>query len=202
MKKVFAVLIGSFISSVAMAACNWNAENCVFDELEHTNKIIAEMLQNPAYVAEKHNSVVEKAQYTDRKVKSCGGWKCYNDAISQYNVFVGGIHNFYGRRNGVFPQAAAAAPAQKPVNDKWADQCVIGKQKVKTIMVYRDAEGTQTVGELGGSAYTVSNVNGGKLVGVKTVPDYSKPNPDAGAGKFVGWVKKSELDMQELRNCN
>lgn len=84
--------------------------------------------------------------------------------------------------------------------DEWANQCVIGKAAV--VRTYSDANGVEQIGTLPDKAFSVGKTNGGQLVGLVTVPDYDKPDPSAAAGKFVGWVKKSELQQQDLRNCN
>lgn len=35
-----------------------------------------------------------------------------------------------------------------------------------------------------------------------TVPDYAQPDPQANAGKTVGWGKIRDFDVQAQRNCN
>lgn len=37
---------------------------------------------------------------------------------------------------------------------------------------------------------------------LSTVPDYSKQNPDEGAGEIVGWATPANFRSIELRNCN
>jgi hypothetical protein len=50
-------------------------------------------------------------------------------------------------------------------------------------------------------AYQISAEDKGFIMLV-TVPDYSLPDPQANAGKTVGWGKIRDFDVQELRNCN
>lgn len=51
------------------------------------------------------------------------------------------------------------------------------------------------------SAFRVSaEVNG--YIQLTTVPDYSKPAPEEGAGEIIGWAKRADFDLQDPRNCN
>jgi hypothetical protein len=50
------------------------------------------------------------------------------------------------------------------------------------------------------SAFTIKAERDG-FIQLVTVPDDSAPNPDAEAGKVVGWVHKTDFVMQDLRNC-
>lgn len=52
------------------------------------------------------------------------------------------------------------------------------------------------------SAFTVKADAPGGFVQLVTVPDYSLANPDSVAGKVIGWVKRSDFQPQDLRNCN
>lgn len=195
MKKIFVVLSGMLCVTAAQA-CNWNAENCTFEMLNNIQRQINNLKQNPKFMQEKFAELQAKAQYIDRKKASCSSWKCSNDTMSEFNTYVAQLTLSYMNTS---KPAAAAAPA--PVQDKWSGQCVIVAKSGAT--VYVDQSATNKAAGLNENlAYTVSQTNGGKYVGLATVPDYSKPNPDAGAGKFVGWVKKSDLQMQDLRNCN
>lgn len=50
-------------------------------------------------------------------------------------------------------------------------------------------------------AYQISAEEKGFIMLV-TVPDYSRPDPQANAGKTVGWGKMRDFDVQAQRNCN
>jgi hypothetical protein len=50
-------------------------------------------------------------------------------------------------------------------------------------------------------AYQISAEEKGFIMLV-TVPDYSQPDPQANAGKTVGWGKIRDFDVQAQRNCN
>ena len=67
---------------------------------------------------------------------------------------------------------------------------MIGKANV--INTYSDESGSTRIGVLPDTAFNVTKTNGGQLVGLTNAENK----------KFVGWVKKSDLQMQELRNCN
>ncbi len=197
MKKLFAALCG-LLSVTAAQACNWNAENCTFEMLNNIQRQIANLKQNPKFMQEKFAELQAKAQYIDRKTASCSNWKCSNDTMSEFNTYVAQLTLNYGIAN---KPAVAPAPAPAPVQDKWSGQCVIAAKS--GVVAYVDQSASNKAAGLNeNQAYSVTQANGGKYVGLATVPDYSKPNPDAGAGKFVGWVKKSDLQMQDLRNCN
>lgn len=51
------------------------------------------------------------------------------------------------------------------------------------------------------SAFKVSAEANG-YIQLTTVPDYSKPAPEEGAGKIIGWAKHADFDLQDPRNCN
>lgn len=51
------------------------------------------------------------------------------------------------------------------------------------------------------SAFKVSAEANG-YIQLTTVPDYSKPAPEEGAGKIIGWAKRADFDLQDPRNCN
>ena len=51
------------------------------------------------------------------------------------------------------------------------------------------------------SAFKVSAESNG-YIQLTTIPDYSKPDPEEGAGKIIGWAKHADFDLQDSRNCN
>lgn len=185
MKKIFAVLIGLMLSSAAFA-CNSNTENCSFNTLEASKRYVEKLMKIPGFVGSKdHNDLVDRAKYTDGKIASCSNWKCVNQTAMGYLNFVSVMERDYVAT----PAKATAAPVAVAVQDKWADQCVYVEKA--NVAKFNDGAGAQQAGVLKQySTYTVAQVNGGKLVGLGT------------DGKFVGWAKKTELQMQDLRNCN
>lgn len=105
--------------------------------------------------------------------------------MSEFNTYVAQLTLNYGIDN---KPAAVAAPA--PVQDKWAGQCVAAAKP--GVNAYVDQSGASKAGAVSEYiGYTVTQT-ADKLVGLKV----------AESGKFVGWAKKSELQMQDLRNCN
>lgn len=59
-----------------------------------------------------------------------------------------------------------------------------------------------TVGFLKMRVFSVVKVAKGGYVQIMTVPNYDQPDPNAGAGQIVGWVRAKEFIQQDLRNCN
>ncbi|MEQ6292245.1 hypothetical protein ACFPAG_16695 [Vogesella sp. GCM10023246] len=51
------------------------------------------------------------------------------------------------------------------------------------------------------SPVTVTAVAKGGWVQLATVPDYSQADPNAGAGKVIGWALTSDFSAQSPRNC-
>jgi len=195
MKHLLAALCG-LLSISAAQACNWTGENCSFSIYEEASRQVGNLKQNPKFMQEKFNELMEKAKYIDRKAASCSNWKCVNDTAFEYSSYVSKLTLAYMNTS---KPAAVAAPA--PVQDKWSGQCVIAKRA--GISAFVDQSATAKINTFNANAtWTVTTANGGDYVGISTVPDYDKPDPNAGAGKFVGWVKKSDLQMQDLRNCN
>lgn len=193
MKHLLAALCGLLSVTVAQA-CNWTGENCSFSIYEEAARQIGNLKQNPKFMQEKNAELQAKAQYIDRKAASCSNWKCVNDTAFEFSSYVSKLTLAYMNTS-----KPVAAPA--PIQDKWSGQCVMVAKTGATAYMDQSAT-TKVAGFNDNLAYTVSQANGGSYVGLTTVPDYSKPNPDAGAGKFAGWVKKSDLQMQDLRNCN
>lgn len=184
MKKLLAALCGLLFVTAAQA-CNWNAENCTFEMLNNIQRQIGNLKQNPKFMQEKFAELQAKAQYIDRKTASCSNWKCSNDTMSEFNTYVAQLTLNYGIAN-----KPAVAPAPAPVQDKWAGQCVLAAKP--GVNAYVDQSGTSKAGAVSEYiGYTVTQT-ADKLVGLKV----------AESGKFVGWAKKSELQMQDLRNCN
>lgn len=204
MKKIF---ISAFIFFVSMSAfaCDWDRQDCSNKILGEFKQRINPLLQDPEFVQRYQKRLKEldfKAQYTDNRVRNCNNYRCMNQAYNEFAIEAYLLQVDYKKYKTSGKQTSPVSQVNQTstIKDKWADQCVIGKNM--KVLVYKDVDGTQAIGELGNDAYSVSHTNGGKLVGLKTVPDYTQSNPDANAGKFIGWVKKANLDMQDLRNCN
>lgn len=192
MKHLLAALCG-LISVTAAQACDWDRQDCSDEILGQAKPKLEWLKQNPDFMQKHWNEVQRKANNTDINSKTCNSRRACNQV---YGDFAGLITLYYMEYKN---KPTVVAPA--PVQDKWAGQCVIVAKTGAT--AYVDQSATNKAAGLNENlAYTVTQTNGGKYVGLATVPDYSKPNPDAGAGKFVGWVKKSDLQMQDLRNCN
>ena len=192
MKKIF---ISAFIFFMSMNAfaCNINTQNCAELWNPSIQRYSAMLKANPVFMNEGLESYKKEYQRYSQRWDNCTTIRCQNHATNDWHDYLLKIMMEYDSK--LKHQTKTTA-----IKDKWADQCVIGKNM--KVLVYKDVDGTQAIGELGNDAYSVSHTNGGKLVGLKTVPDYTQSNPDANAGKFIGWVKKANLDMQDLRNCN
>lgn len=184
MKHLLAALCG-LLSITAAQACNWTGENCSFSIYEEANRQVGNLKQNPKFMQEKFAELQAKAQYIDRKAASCSNWKCANDTAFEYSSYVSKLSLAYMNTN---KPAAVAAPAL--VQDKWSGQCVVAAKP--GVSAYVDQSGASKAGAVSEYiGYTVTQ-SADKYVGLKV----------AESGKFVGWAKKSELQMQDLRNCN
>ena len=183
MKKMLFAVLGLTLSAAAFA-CNWDRQNCTNEILKDTPAQLEALKQNQEFMRTQGQNIQTKIAVTESRAKSSNSMRAYN---STYNDFAGWVYLNY--QNYVKkPQQQAA----KPVEDKWADQCVVGKNN--NVFAYSDDTGVvRTSTKISGVApYRVSRVNGGKLVGLT----------DAEDGKFIGYAKKAELEMQDLRNCN
>lgn len=185
MKNIFAVLIGLMLSSSAFA-CMWTTENCSFEVLNEASGHVQDLKQNQRFMESgKFDELANKAKYADGKMKSCSNWLCVNNAAVAYLSYVKQLKRDYPS----MPVKTTAAPVAVAVQDKWAEQCVYVEKA--NVAKFNDGAGTQQAGVLKQySTYMVTQVNGGKLVGLGT------------DGKLVGWAKKTDLLMQDLRNCN
>lgn len=193
--SIIGVLVGMFIS-LSTYACNWDRQNCADNILKDVPQQLGELYKNPQFMQKFGNEVQFKAQYTDKRIQSCATNRACNQAYADFAGWIYLNHLHYVKK----PQQQTQMVQSSKINDQWTDQCVVGKNM--KVLIYNDPSGAKVIGELGETAYQVSQVNGGKLVGLKTVPDYNLPDPNVGAGRFIGWVKKANLDMLDLRNCN
>lgn len=81
-------------------------------------------------------------------------------------------------------------------------QCVYPNIEPFKINVYVYAVGDElSETHINYRSYSVGMETNGR-VGLWTVPDYSKESPYEYAGFFVGWVEKTQMDLQALRNCS
>ena len=51
------------------------------------------------------------------------------------------------------------------------------------------------------AAYLVKDENRNGYVALWSVPDYSKSNPYENDNKFLGWVDKSKVELQDMSSC-
>jgi len=91
------------------------------------------------------------------------------------------------------------------------DQCVVVKTKVgpggklvflKPVSIETAPNQPLTATPLNSFASFVVVGETDTQIKLATVPDYSEPDPNKGAGKVIGWGWKSDFRMIELRNCN
>lgn len=185
MKKLVAVLASLLLGNVALA-CNMDVENCV-DYLTPTiMKYNGELKNTPAFMNDENarNAWQQRTDAFKQKVDMCSTQKCVNQKFLDYHNYVVNLAKKYIYE---VPKQAKAQPA---VNDKWADQCVVAARP--NVVAYSDMSTSSKVGNVSEyNAYKVSRTSG-QYVGLVNAEN----------GKFVGWAKKAELQMQDLRNCN
>jgi hypothetical protein len=108
---------------------------------------------------------------------------------------------------GIFLLSASAASAAAKEGD-----CVYPKTKLTTLGTDRFARPVYLYSAPSASAskkllttltaFSVQGVTSGGFIQLVTVPDYDKAEPNASAGKVLGWAKYSDFDQQALRNCS
>lgn len=185
MKKLIAVLGGLLLGNAALA-CNMDRDNCADIMLPELKRYSDELAANPNW---KKNAVPADVasikRYQDR-LDMCTTNKCVNETLFYFTNQMRGLA-------GKYRQVAAptkVVPAQ--IQDKWTDQCVAGKKP--NVFAYSDEGGAAktNVKVYEAAGYKVTKANGGQLVGLV----------DSENNQFIGWAKKSELQMLDLRNCN
>lgn len=186
MKKLLALVAGLLLLPMA-EACNMDVQNCIDFFTPDIMKYNNELKGNAVFKndAAAWNAWQNKTQEFKQRVELCSTNKCTNQAFLTYHNYVINLVKKYR------PLAEAqAAPAKAA--DKWADQCVVGAKP--NVYAYADENGvTKTsvkVSEYTG--YKVTKARGGPLVALV----------DTSSGQAVGWAKKAELQLQDLRNCN
>lgn len=90
-------------------------------------------------------------------------------------------------------------------NDARADtvvmQCVYPAVVPTKIVVYANPVGeAKSENKVGYFAYKVG-AEQNKRIAIWSVPDYSKEDPFELSDRFIGWVEKSQFELQDLRNC-
>jgi len=194
MKKLIAVLGGLLLGNFALA-CNMDRDNCADVMLPELKRYSDELAANPNWKKNADPADAASIKRYQSRLDMCSTNKCVNETLFYFTNQMRGLA-------GKYRQAAAptkVVPAQ--IQDKWSDQCVVINKA--NAPLYSDSNGQQQTGKFNlYVAYSVTKTTGGQLVGLTTVPDYDKPDPMAGAGKFAGWARKSDLEMQDLRNCN
>lgn len=183
MKEIFAFAIGLTFFSWAQA-CDWDRQDCSNEILGRAKPKLDWLRQNPDFMQKHWAEIQNKSANTDANVKYCKTMRCINQT---YNDFAGRIEWYYME----YTKKPAQQPAQKTPADKWAEQCVVAAKP--NVAAYSDMAATTKNGSVSEyTGYKVSQTNGSQYVGLTNSQD----------GKFVGWVKKSDLQMQDLRNCN
>lgn len=193
MKKLFAFVFGLF-AMTSVYACNFDVQNCVDLLTPDIVKYNGELKNNAAFMNDSNavNAWQARTDAFKQKVDMCATNKCVNQKFLDYHNYVVGLVNKY--RPLVKQQASTQVVSMTPAasTDKWADQCVVGKNP--KVFAYTGEDGAVKtaihISEYTG--YKVTQANGGKLVALTNSEN----------GQFTGWVKKSELQMQDLRNCN
>lgn len=188
MKKQYVLFAGLFLATAAQA-CNMNVENCSGVFIPEINQYDSELGKNPEWQRNPDQEVVAKLERYRANGKACGTNKCINDWLFAYVNLI--RTTTYKYRELAKNKAQVAATVRAP-SDKWTDQCVAGKKP--NVFAYADESGgvktAVIVSEYTG--YKVAKANGGQLVALS----------NSETGQLIGWAKKSELQMQDLRNCN
>lgn len=80
-------------------------------------------------------------------------------------------------------------------------QCVYPNIEPFKVVVYTDPTSDAVSDQLiHYESYTVGARTYNRI-GLWSVPDYRKSDPYANSGLFIGWVERSQFDIQALRNC-
>ena len=186
MKRIFIMVVGFLLSSSAFA-CNWDRQICSELILKDVPQQLNALNQIPEFVQKYGNEVQFKARYTDQMARSCNSYRACNQ---YYSNFAGWVYIHYVHYIKKPQQGNMQVANSNQVRDKWTDQCVIWKANV--IKTYADDAATKQIGTLQDTAFFVTKTNGSNYVGLTNAENK----------KFVGWVKKTDLQMQELCNCN
>ena len=199
--SVFAGTTGDYCSQQQTGIAR---NNCWNSSIRIQNNIIRntymELMALPNYPAERKEFIQQNQVEWENNVNTqCTTNQCFSNALISRSIsLLGELKQYKNKQTAAVPAAAVSAVNKSA--DKWIDQCVIAKGNA---VIYTEQNGTVKKGIMPQTtAFSVSVANGNDLVGIKTVPDWNADNPEANANKFVGYVKKSELEMQDLRNCN
>lgn len=187
MKTIVAIVIGLMSFSMAQAqVCNQNAQDCSELWVGSIQRYEATLRANPIFMRDGVPGYTQEFQKYTQSWKNCSTWLCRNRTTQGWHDKVMWMMMDYEAKQKQQSKVTSAVPA-----DKWADQCVVAAKP--NVVTYSDMSAANKVGGVSENVgYKVSQTNGGKYVGLTNSQD----------GKFVGWAKKSELQMQDLRNCN
>lgn len=182
MKKIFSIVFGLMFFSAAQA-CNWDRQDCSDEIIGKAVPKLNWLKQQPGF-NEQHGKEIENlARQTDINARTCNSARGCNTI---YNNFAGRIELYYSQYQRQAKMAQQpAAPA-----DKWSNQCVVAKKP--KVVAYSDLSGAIKAGEVSEYiGYKVSKTSN-EYVGLTNSEN----------GKFTGWAKKAELELQDMRNCN
>lgn len=185
MKKIFVIVFGLTIFSAAQA-CNLNTQNCGELWNGSIQRYSMTLKANPIFMRDGLEAYKQEYQRYAQRYDNCTTFLCQNRATNAWHDYLLKTMMDYDYRLKSQGQASA-----KAVNDKWADQCVVAAKP--NVAAYSDMSASSKVSSVSEyTGYKVSQTNGSQYVALTNSQD----------GKFVGWAKKSELQMQDLRNCN
>ena len=182
MKKILTFVFGLMFFSAAQA-CNWDRQDCSDEILGKAIPKLNWLKQQPGFNEKHGQEIQDVARQTDINARTCNSPRGCNTI---YNNFAGRIDLYY------YQYQRQAKAAQQPATqaDKWSDQCVIAKSP--KVFAYTDMSCNAKVGDVSEYiGYKVTKTSG-EFVGLTNSQN----------GKFTGWAKKAELQMQDMRNCN
>ena len=185
MKKTMMLLFGLFLSGAALA-CNMDRQDCSGLMIPELQRYADELSNNKAWQTGADPKDVAKVKRYGERLNNCADYKCSNQVLFYYTNEMRGLASKYRQ---------STAPKQKAVarEDSWKGQCVYVPNA--NITKYYDPRGNDASGVVKGGVYmTTRSSDSGDYIDVVTIPDEGS--------SWVGWVKKVDLEIQDLRNCN
>lgn len=193
MKKIIVVFCGLLLGNAAMA-CNMDRDNCADTMLPELKRYADELSANPKWQKNADPTDVAKVKRYKERLDMCSTNKCVNETLFYYTNEMRGLASKYRQAT------ASVKPAPAAQQDIWENQCVyVPKANVAR---YWDPRGSEEFGVLRQYAVYLVSQTDKIYVNLKQTPNDVQAYPNEGKGSWIGWVKKSDLEMQDLRNCN
>lgn len=186
MKKILTFVFGLMFFAAAQAqVCNQNTQDCSELWVGSIKRYEGFLRTNPVFMKDGVPYYTQEFQKYTESWNNCSTWLCRNRATQGWHDKVMKIMMDFDSKLKQQGKVNAVAPT-----DKWSDQCVVAKNP--KVSAYTDMSGNSKAGE-------VSEYIGYKVT--KTSNEYVGLT-NSQNGRFSGWAKKAELEMQDMRNCN